>query len=141
MDLTITGKVVQVLPLQQGTSQRTGNPWQLKTFILETQEQYPKKVAIEMFGEDKINANPCEVDDVVTVNFDIDSREFNGRWYTSIRAWKVQQGVVPAQPAQPAAQPAPAPSAQPMANAAQSAAAANTDPFNSSADESTDLPF
>ncbi len=137
MDLSITGKVVQILPLQQGTSQRTGNQWQLKTFIIETQEQYPKKIAIEMFGEDKIKANPCEVDDIVTANIDVESREFNGRWYTSIRAWKVTPGVQQQQAAQPAlAQPA----AEPMANTAQSAATANTDPFNS-ADESTDLPF
>ena len=136
MDLSITGKVVQILPIQQGTSQRTGNPWQLKTFILETQEQYPRKIAVEMFGEDKIKANPCEVDDIVTVSFDIESREFNGRWYTSVRAWKVQAGAAQPAPAAPAA-PAQPDAAQPVAQPAP----ANADPFSSSADESTDLPF
>lgn len=92
--MEIIGKVIQVLPLQQGVSARTGNPWSIKTFILETQENFPRKVAIEVFGDQRIADNPCEVDQVVTVSFDLESREFNGRWYTSVRAWKIQQGAV-----------------------------------------------
>ena len=112
--MEIVGKVIQVLPLQQGTSTRTGNPWTIKTFILETQENYPRKVAIEIFGDQRIADNPAEVDQVVTVSFDLESREFNGRWYTSVRAWKVLQGVqttqaaAPVQPVSPAAPAAPA---------------------------------
>ena len=85
-----------------------------------------------MFGEDRIKANPCQLDDIVTVSFDIESREFNGRWYTSIRAWKIQQGVVDA--AAPAAVPAVEPMAAPQANVATFDAAAGVD-------ETTDLPF
>ncbi len=92
--MEIVGKVVQILPLQQGTSQRTGNPWAIQSFIIETQEQYPRKVCIELFGEDRIKANPIAMDQLVTVSFDLESREFNGRWYTGVRAWKIQQGVV-----------------------------------------------
>jgi hypothetical protein len=73
------------------------------------------------------------LDDVVTVSFDIESREFNGRWYTSIRAWKIQQGVVDASAA-PAAVPAAEPVAAPQANVATFDAAAGVD-------ETTDLPF
>ena len=81
--MEIVGKVIQVLPLQQGTSTRSGNPWTLKTFILETQDgNYPRRVAIEVFGDQRIADNPAEVDQVVTVSFDLESREFNGRWYT-----------------------------------------------------------
>jgi hypothetical protein len=103
--------------------------------VLETQEQYPRKVHFEVFGEDRIKANPCQVDDIVTVSFDIESREFNGRWYTSIRAWKIQQGVVEA-----AAAPQVVPAAQPVVAAAPQA---NTATFDAAAgvDETTDLPF
>lgn len=143
--MDIIGKVIQVLPLQQGTSARTGNPWTTKTFILETQENFPRKVAIEIFGDQRIADNPCEVDQLVTVSFDLESREFNGRWYTSVRAWKVQQGAVAAAVA-PAAVPAAAPAAAPAAPAAAPMAAeANLTTFDQVAsagvDDNTDLPF
>lgn len=131
--MEIVGKIIQILPLQQGTSSRTGNPWQIQSFIIETQEQYPKKVCIEMFGEDRIKANPIAQDQMVTVSFDLESREYNGRWYTSARAWKVQQGTVAVQT--PMSAPVAAPQA-PMGGNLQTfdAAAAG-------ADDGTDLPF
>ena len=140
--MEIVGKIIQVLPLQSGTSSRTGNSWQVQSYVLETQEQYPRKVCFEIFGEDKIKNNPCNIDDLVTVSFDIESREFNGRWYTSIRAWRVQQGdQTAAQPAAAAPQPV-APAAAPQPAPAQPAPAANTQVFDASADdESGDLPF
>ena len=139
--MEIVGKIIQVLPLQSGTSSRTGNSWQVQSYVLETQEQYPCKVCFEIFGEDKIKNNPCNIDDLVTVSFDIESREFNGRWYTSIRAWRVQQGdMTSAQPA--AAAPPPAATAAAPAAAPQPAPVANTQVFDASADdESGDLPF
>jgi hypothetical protein len=142
--MEIVGKIVQVLPAQEGVSKSTGNPWKIQSYVLETQEQYPRKVCFEIFGEDRIKNNPCQLDDLVTVSFDIESREFNGRWYTSIRAWRVQQGdmtVNPdaAQAAQVAApaQPAQQPAAQPMGGNA------NVQTFDAAAsqDEGTDLPF
>lgn len=87
--MEITGKIIQVLPEQGGVSKTSGKEWRLQAYVLETQEQYPKKVHFELFGDDRIKANQCKIDDVVTVSFDIESREFNGRWYTSIRAWRV----------------------------------------------------
>ncbi|MDY2943117.1 MAG: DUF3127 domain-containing protein [Paludibacteraceae bacterium] len=145
--MDIVGKIIQVLPVQEGVS-KTGNPWKVQSYVLETQEQYPRKVCFEIFGEERIKNNLCNIDDLVTVSFDIESREFNGRWYTSIRAWRVQQGdQTAAQPAaQAAAQPVAAPAAAPAAAAPQPAAqpapAANTQVFDASADdESGDLPF
>ena len=130
--MEISGKIIQKLPLQEGTG-RNGNPWKSQSAVLETQDQYPRKVCFEVFGEDRINNNPFEVDDIITISFDIDSHEFNGRWYTSIRAYRVQKGVVESASA------APAPAVTPMA---AEAPAANTTPFDASAsDESTDLPF
>lgn len=87
--MTIEGKIIQVLPLQGGVSKTSGKEWSLQAYVLETKEQYPKKVHFEVFGDDRIKSNPCDVDDIVSVDFDIESREFNGRWYTSIRAWRI----------------------------------------------------
>ncbi len=140
--MEVVGKIIAVLPEQSGIG-RNGNPWKVQPYVLETLDQYPRKVHFEVFGEDRIKQNPCDVDQLVTVSFDIESREFNGRWYTSIRAWKIQQGdttqqaVQPAAPAQAASQPA-QPAAQPM----ESMEAANVDPFDASAGDGTsDLPF
>ena len=132
--MEIVGKIIQVLPEQGGQSKTTGKDWKLQAYVLETQEQYPRKVHFEVFGEDRIKANPCQLDDVVTVSFDIESREFNGRWYTSIRAWKIQQGVVTTETPAVAA-----PVVAPVAAAPQS----NVQAFDPAAgvDDGTDLPF
>jgi hypothetical protein len=137
--MEISGKIIQVLPLQEGVSKNSGNPWKVQSYVLETQEQYPRKVYFEIFGEDRIKNNQCNIDDIVTVSFDIESREFNGRWYTSIRAWKVQQGIVDTAAQQPVQA---APAAQQPAQAA-APMAGNTAIFDSVAatDDGTDLPF
>jgi len=139
--MEIVGKITQVLPLQEGVG-RNGNPWKLQGYVLETIENYPRKVHFEVFGEDRIKNNPCAIDQIVTVSFDIESREFNGRWYTSIRAWKIQQGDMTQQPA---AAPAAAPVAAPVAAAPAQPApveAAPVDPFDATAGDGTsDLPF
>ena len=101
--LNISGIVLNILPLQSGTS-KAGNQWQKQDFILETQGQYPRKVCICLFG-DNVAKFPLQVGQSVTASVDIESREFNGRWYTDVRAWNVvyndqQQGA-----------PAPAPTA------------------------------
>lgn len=107
--MEITGKIIQVLPEQGGVSKTSGKEWRLQAYVLETQEQYPKKVHFEIFGDDRIKSNQCNIDDMVTVSFDIESREFNGRWYTSIRAWRVVDAKLTdqedGQSAQPAVQP------------------------------------
>ena len=128
--MEVSGKIIQVLPEQGGVGKTSGKEWKLQAYVLETQEQYPKKVHFEVFGEDRIKANPCQLDDIVTVSFDIESREFNGRWYTSVRAWRIQQGIVEATAA-PVAAPV---AAAPQANVATFDAAAGMD-------ETTDLPF
>ena len=145
--MEIVGKIIQILPLQTGVAKNSGNPWQSQSYVLETQEQFPKRVCFEVFGEQRIKDNPCQLDDIVTVSFDIESREFNGRWYTSVRAWRVQQGVV--DPNAPAAVPAAAPAAAEAPatqTPAQPQAAAPIEPavqpFDPTADDNTtDLPF
>lgn len=145
--MEVVGKIIQVLPAQEGVG-RNGNPWKVQPYVLETLDQYPRKVHFEVFGEERIKQNPCEIDQLVTVSFDIESREFNGRWYTSIRAWRIQQGdTTQVAAAAPVAAPVAAPAAAPVAAApAQAAPAegipANIDPFDASAGDGTsDLPF
>ena len=140
--MEIVGKIIQVLPEQSGVG-RNGNPWKVQPYVLETLDQYPRKVHFEVFGEERIKQNPCAIDQLVTVSFDIESREFNGRWYTSIRAWRIQQGdTTQAAVAAPAAAPVAAPAAAPAAQPMESMGAANVDPFDASAGDGTsDLPF
>ena len=136
--MEVVGKIIQVLPAQEGVG-RNGNPWKVQPYVLETLDQYPRKVHFEVFGEDRIKQNPCDIDQLVTVSFDIESREFNGRWYTSIRAWRIQQGDTTQAAAvapQPAAAPIQSAPAQPAAEAAP------VDPFDATAGDATsDLPF
>lgn len=125
--MNISGKVVQVLPIQTGTS-KAGNPWQKQEFILEQGGQYPRKVCVCLFG-DNVAKFPLQVGQSVTASIDIDSREFNGRWYTEIKAWSITQtGAQQAAPApqQVATAPAAAP-AQPQP--APQAGAADDLPF------------
>ena len=140
--MEIIGKVIQALPLQSGVS-KTGSNWQLQTYIIETQETYPRKVAIELFNRNA-DQYKCNIGDMVTVSFDLESREFNGRWYTSVRAWRIDHnaGQQPTDGTMPIAAQAPAP--QPTAVDQPAAAAAPTAPtttFTAEPEENSDLPF
>jgi len=86
--MEISGKIIAILPLQTGEG-RNGT-WRSQDYILETSEQYPKKVCFNLFGA-KIDQFPLATNDDVKISFDIESREWNGRWYTSIKAWKVDK--------------------------------------------------
>jgi Domain of unknown function (DUF3127) len=88
--MEITGKVVNLLPLQSG--QGKSGVWKKQEFILETPGQYPKKVCMSLWGEkaDEIKLVPGET---ITASINIESREYNGKWYTDVRAWKVAKGA------------------------------------------------
>lgn len=91
----ITGKIIAVLPTKSGTSAR-GTQWSSQTAVIETQEQYPKKVAFDVLG-DKIAEFNLQVGEEVTISFDINAREFNGKWFNSVNAWHVVRQQSPAQ--------------------------------------------
>ena len=114
--MELQGKTVTVLDLVSGTS-KAGNAYQKREFVIETAGQYPKKVCLQLFG-DKVSECPA-VGDEVKVSFDAESREYNGRWYTQLNAWKVEKQ-----------------SAQPTAPASQQVAQTETQP-----QEADDLPF
>ena len=88
--MEIKGRIIQVLPAQSGVSKSSGNTWKKQEYVLETEDQYPRKVCFGFFG-DRVDQYPAAIGDDVIVSFDIDSREFNGRWYTNIQAWKLEK--------------------------------------------------
>ena len=88
MDITITGTVKQVLEEQSGEG-RNG-PWRKQEFILETEGEYPKSVCIVQWGE-KIDEFGVREGERLTAHVDIQSREYNGRWYTDVKAWRVER--------------------------------------------------
>ncbi len=86
--MEVKGKVEQLLPLQTGMGKK--GPWKKQEFILETQSQYPKKVCFSIWG-DKVDQFNLAVGEVISVSVDLESREYNGRWYTEARAWKIEK--------------------------------------------------
>ena len=124
MAMDIRCKLLDKLAVQNGTSAR--GPWSKQDFIVETVEQYPRKICMNVWGQDKVSElagfNPGEM---LVISINIESREFNGRWYTDVRAWKIQREAAAA-----AVQPA-APQMDPF----MSASAADAE------DDGGDLPF
>lgn len=86
--MEITGKIILALPEQSGVS-KAGNSWKKKEYVLETLDTYPRKVHFDFFGE-KADQFPLSVGQTIKLSFDIESREYNGRWFTSIRGWKAE---------------------------------------------------
>jgi len=86
LSLEITGKVIEILPAQSGTS-RNGE-WRKQEFILEIPGQYPKQVCVVQWG-DNIEKFGITAGETVTAHIDLQSREYNGRWYTDVKAWKI----------------------------------------------------
>ena len=91
--MDIQGRVIKVLEPREGTSSSTGKKWKVCSYVIETNEQYPKRVVFEVFGEDKISSMDIKENELLNVSFDIDAREYNGKWYNSIRAWKVDREI------------------------------------------------
>lgn len=130
--MELQGKVIAVLPERSGVSAR--GEWKSQDYVIETHDQYPRKMVFGVFGADRISRFNIQVGQEVTVSFDIDAHEYQGRWFNNIRAFDVRQvdpatvgaaqaGIVPgavfgaAPTPQPAAAPqpaAPAPEADPV---------------------------
>lgn len=84
--MEITGKIIRVLALQSG--QGKNGEWRKQEFILQTEGQYPKNICFSMWGN-LIDQSQIEESSNVKVSFDIESREFNSRWYTEAKAWRI----------------------------------------------------
>lgn len=98
------GRVIAETPERSGTSAR--GDWKAKDFVIETHESFPHKMVFSVFGEDRLSRFNIQIGQEVLVFFDIDAREYNGRWFNSIRAYDVRQ-VDPAQYAATSGQPVP----------------------------------
>lgn len=85
--MQLTAKLIQLLPLQTGTGKN--GQWKKQEFIVETEGQFSKKVCISIWG-DKINDSQLQIGNDLRIDFDIESREYNGRWYTDVKAWKIE---------------------------------------------------
>ncbi len=85
--MQLTAKLTQLLPIQTGTGKN--GEWKKQDIIVETDGQYPKKVCISIWG-DKINAGQLQNGNLLKIDFDIESREHNGRWYTDLKTWKIE---------------------------------------------------
>ena len=127
--MEFTGKVIAILPPRGGVSKSTGNEWKVQEYVIENHDQYPRKMCFDVFGADKIAQFNIQMGEELTVSFDIDARQWQDRWFNSIRAWKVERVAAPQMGA-----PEPAPEAPfPPASAAPADFAAT--------DEKDDLPF
>lgn len=85
--MEMTGVVIAILPERSGTLQR--GEWKSQSFVIETQEQYPKHLCFEVFGADRIAQFNIKGGETITVQFDIDARQYQDRWFNSIKAWNV----------------------------------------------------
>ena len=148
--MELAGRVIAVLEARSGLAKSTGNPWMTQDYVIETHEQFPRRMAFNVFGEDKIKQFNIQLGDEINVFFDINAREYQGRWYNDIRAWRVDHvtpGEVPAPGVAPAAQafagqPAGVAPAQPQVATAPAQPAATQAPVDFTEGDSTDdLPF
>jgi hypothetical protein len=137
--MDLTGRIIAVLPAQSGVSARTGNSWMSQDYVIEVPGQYPRRCVFRVFGEDRIKMMNIQMNEDLTVQFDIDAHEYNGRWFNDVRAFNVIRGqVAPAADMAPVAAPFP-----PQQAAAPAAAAAPFPPAQEPAGEGSadDLPF
>lgn len=146
--MELTGKIIAVLPERSGVSARTGSEWRCASYVIETLEQYPRKMNFDVFGVDRIQQFNIQLGETMVVSFDIDAHEYQGRWFNSIRAWKVDRNlqaaaqtgasVVPDAPF--AAAPSMSAPFPPM-SAAPTAPATSADNSLMAGDGGDDLPF
>ena len=86
--MEISGKIIRVLSLQQGEGKN--GPWKKQEYVIETTDKIPRKVCFSLWG-DKIDQFRLTEGAEAEVSFDVESREYNGRWYTDVKAWKVMK--------------------------------------------------
>jgi len=86
--MEVTGTVIDILEEQSGKSSK--GPWRKQDFIIKTDDQYPKTICITAWG-DNIEQFDLSKNEKITAHIDLQSREYNGRWYTDVKAWRVDK--------------------------------------------------
>lgn len=132
--MELQGKIIAVLPERSGVSAR--GEWKSQSFVIETHDQYPRKMVFDIFGADRLAQFAIKAGEELIVSFDIDAHEYNGRWFNNIRAWNVQRvDAAVAQAAAPVAAALVAPAAP------EGGAQAPFPPAPEGGDSADDLPF
>ncbi len=90
MALSVKGKIERIIKPESGVS-RAGKEWTKQEFVIETEEQFPKKVCFTLFGDKTSLISSLEAGEEVEVSFNIESREYNGKWFHNINAWKIDK--------------------------------------------------
>lgn len=89
--MELQGKIINVLEERSGIAKGSGKPYRVAQYVLETPGQYQRRMMFEVFGDELINQMNIQAGEDVVVNFSIDAREYNGRWFNTIRAYKVDK--------------------------------------------------
>jgi len=144
--MELTGTIIAVMPAKSGVSARTGNSWMTQEYVIEVPGQYPRRCVFSIFGEDRIKQFAIQQGEQnVTVQFDIDAHEYNGRWFNEVRAYNViragQQAAAPAPAATQAPQQADMFGGQQPQAAAPAPAQNPFPPAQEQGDNPDDLPF
>ena len=107
--MELTGTIIAVMPAQSGVSARTGNTWMTQEYVLDIPGSFPKHMCFRIFGEDSIKQFALlQGEQNVTIQFEIDAHEYNGRWFNEVRCYNVlRAGVQQSAPQPQAQQPAP----------------------------------
>lgn len=133
--MELQGRVIVVMEPREGTSAR--GPWKSQQYVIETHDQYPKKMVFDIFGADRIDQFAIKAGEEIIVSFDVDAHEYQGRWFNNIRAWNIQRvDAAAVQAAGAPASAAPNPGTQVPAGGSQA-------PFppTASGSDADDLPF
>jgi len=88
MSLAVKGRIQQILKPESGVS-RAGNEWKKQEFVIETEDQFPKKICFTLFGDKISLIEGITSGQEVEISFNIESREYNGKWFHNINAWKI----------------------------------------------------
>lgn len=87
--MELDGKIVAVLDLQKGSSAK--GEWKKQNFVIETISDFPKKVCVTVWGDKVAALSSMTIGDMVSLSIDIESREFNGKWYTDVKAFRIEK--------------------------------------------------
>lgn len=87
--MTTTGTILEKLPIVTGEGKN--GTWKKQDILLEIGDQYKKKLCVTIWG-DKINIEDYQIGQTVTAHLDLESREYNGKWFSDIKAWKLESG-------------------------------------------------
>ncbi len=90
--MELTGRIIAVQEAKSGTSSKTGNSWMKQEYVMEVPGDYTRHCAFTVFGEERIKQLNIQNGEDITIQFDIDAHEYNGRWYNDFRAYSVIRG-------------------------------------------------